>query len=259
MNNRVISRILSIIVLSIALAGCATTYNPATGKKEMLLVSTSQEQAMGQDIHNNILKQYKSSGNYLYQKRIKDVGVRVAAKSDRQDISYRFEALESKDLNAFTIPGGYVYATTTLMENATNDDELAAVLAHEIGHTAAKHAAKKIQAAMGYNLLLNAVYALEGDKLKKYWQDIATATNISFQLASLGYSRKDEIEADLLGVRYMSRAGYDPNSMIAFLEKLKNKEGEEKSDWLVFLRSHPYIDDRIKAIRQELDDQKKTY
>jgi len=247
-----IKAVLSAAVFILLLSGCATVYNPATKRQEAVLVGSREELNMGQQINKQVLAQYKVSKNEIYRQRVNDIGAKLARVSERQDIPYKFEVVESKDVNAFTIPGGYVYTTTALMENVANDDELAAVLAHEIGHIAARHAAKKIQTAMGYNVLMATVYALEGEKLKERWRDISLATNVTFELVSLGYSRRDEIAADLLGLNYLKKSGYDPYAMISFFEKLKRIENEKPVKWMVFLRSHPYLDDRIAIAKKEL-------
>lgn len=136
-----------------------------------------------------------------------------------------------------------------------SDDELACVIGHEIGHVAARHIAKKLQAQLGYELLMNIAANKAG------FRDLQKAASITFDLISLGYSREDELLADKLGAKYAYKAGYDPYAMISFLKKLKELNKGEMG--IVFLRSHPYasqrielMDKQIKSIIEKVDKEK---
>ena len=139
------------MVLSIS--GCATIYNPATQRKEFYLINTGQEVGMGQEMDAELHKKLKVLNNPLMQMRLDRIGNRIAAVSDRQDLTYTFRVVEDKELNAFAIPGGFVYVNSALMNLAT-DDELAGVVAHEIGHVAARHSVKRLQTALGYQIVM---------------------------------------------------------------------------------------------------------
>lgn len=237
---------LLLLLYGLSLTGCATVYNPATRRNELILIDTQNEVALGRDLDNQIHKKLKVLKDPKKQERLENIAFRVAGFSDRQDLSYHFKIIDDKDFNAFAIPGGFIYVNSGLMEAAT-DDELACVLAHEIGHVAARHSVKKLQAAMGYQLLMSIALGVSGQ------QNIARATDIVFELTSLGYSRQDELLADKLAVRYSKRAGFDPNGMITFFRKLQ-KEAEKKGGTLPIelFSSHPDIEERIKNAEKEI-------
>ena len=151
-------------------------------------------------------------------------------------------------MNAFTTPGGNIYLFSGLMDKLTTDDQIASVLAHEIGHCAARHTVKKYQAALGYNLIGSiALGQVAGEKAKEI---TSMSSNVIMNLVFSAYGRKDEYEADHLGVKYLRMAGYDQKAMITTLETL-DEESKGAGAPLV-LRSHPYIPDRIEAIKKEI-------
>jgi len=228
------------------LAGCVTIYNPATQKKETLLIDTRSEVSLGRNMDMQVQSQFQVLSDPWKQNRLDNIGQKIAAASDRQDLIYHFKIIKDAELNAFTIPGGYIYVNSGLMERAS-DDELACVIAHEIGHTAARHTVKKIQAILGYQIVMNIVMSANNNK------STIQAMDIVFSLASLGYGRQDETLADKLAVKYARKAGFNPYGMVTFFEKLK-KEAEEKGANfnLVFLSSHPPIDERIKNVKNEI-------
>jgi predicted Zn-dependent protease len=178
------------------------------------------------------------------QERLDRIGARVAAVSDRQDIIYRFKVVDNKELNAFALPGGFLYVHNSLMRSA-NDDELACVLAHEIGHVAARHSVKRLQSVLGYQLLSGIVFGVAGRAA------LHQAMDVVHELISLGYSRKDELAADDLAVRYSSRAGFNPMGMATFLEKLKGA-ASAGVPMPAFLSSHPAIDERIARVKAQI-------
>lgn len=236
-----------IFLLSLLLlCGCITIYNPATGRRETLLIDTDSEVALGRDMDKEIQKRVKLLTEQDMRQRLESVGSRVAKFSDRQDLIYYFRIVKDRELNAFAIPGGFIYVNSGLIKMA-NDDELAGVIAHEIGHIAARHSVKKLQAALGYQVIMGIVLGLSGKN------EIARATDLVFNLGSLGYSRQDELLADKLAVRYSKGAGFNPYGITTFFEKLK-KEAEEKGHNLriEFLSSHPDINERIKRVKEEM-------
>ena len=233
-------------------SGCATTYNPATGRDEAIFINTASEVAIGNSAASQIAQKYKISQDEYAIERLERIGKRVAAASDRQDLEYTFYLIEDKTLNAFTIPGGHVYIFRGLYDKL-DDDELAAVMAHEIGHVSARHIVKKMQASLGYQLLstvaLIAYTSGHDDKKKRQAGYVAYAGATAFNLVQLGYSRQDEYEADELAVKYSAAAGFDPDGMRRALEVLR---AEEKKGIPVpyILRSHPYIEQRIERLTE---------
>lgn len=233
-----------LIFVLILLGGCTTIYNPATGRKESFFIDTKTEAVLGKDMAKEIDREMKLSGDPMVLERLEKIGKRVAAVSDRTDVSYSFNVVEEKEFNAFAIPGGGIYVNSGLLL-AANDDELAAVVAHEVGHIAARHSVKRLQAALGYQLLSSIALGVSGE------DKVLQAVDVVFGVVTLGYSRKDEYLADRLGVKYSKLAGFNPQGMVTFFQKLK-QEGKSSSFNLVFLSSHPPIDERIKEAGKEI-------
>ena len=233
------------------MSGCSLlTYNTATEQREFIIIPTDVEVSMGNDIHKQISSEFNLSKNQRQLDRLKKIGNRLAAVSDRQDYSYKFFLLEKNELNAFTTPGGNVYVLTGLMDKLDTDDEVAAVLAHEIGHCAARHTIKKFQAAVSYNIIGSIIFSQL--KMEEQVQRLAAlSTNMAMNLIFSAYSRKDELQADRLGLKYMYLAGFDVNGMIKTFEILKKESNEKKG--IPILRTHPYIDDRITMAKQEIE------
>jgi len=237
---RISNKIFILTALPLFLTGCATVYNPATGAKEYIMIGTAQEVSIGNQVAAEIEAKYKLSQDTALIERVNAIGRKIAAVSDRQDLKYYFKVLDSKEINALSTPGGYVYVNSGLMDTA-NDDELAAVVGHEVGHIAARHAVQAMQANMGASLLASLVFS----QVKTAGQ-VRQAAAIGLNLIMLGYSRGDEFEADKLGVRYAYYAGFDPNGEVTFLEKLQRQEkGSSANKAPVYLSSHPLYSDRI--------------
>ncbi len=236
--------------MSILICGCATVYNPATQRKEVILIDDKTEVSLGKNVAQQLASEQPLSHDPDLRERVERIGKKIAAVSDRQEIPYEFSALKDKELNALSLPGGFVYVNSGLAEKL-DDDELAFVLGHETGHVAAKHAVKKIQSNMAFSLILSAALAASGSADSSAAGSLANASGQIYNLVSLGYSRQDEYLADKLGVKYAYKAGYNPYAGISALEKIKQDEGKGPKV-LEYLRSHPYVDDRIKMLKQEI-------
>ncbi len=226
--------------LACLIAGCATVYNPVTGVMERTAYSTDDEIRLGETLDRQLKEDYKFSEDREVNRRVQEIGNRVAAQSGRDDLAYRFQTMETEEINAFAAPGGFVYVTTGLLEVVHNDDELAAVLGHEVGHIAARHAIKHAQSRMLFSIPASVIFSTSGEAA------IERAVSAAFQLAQLSYSRKDELEADQLGMLYSRRAGYDPAGMVAFLQTLQRLEKEKPRLIIVPLSTHPPTSLRIE-------------
>ena len=239
---------LACCLLSIAfICGCATIYNPATGKQELILIDTRQETSLGRTISRQIEAEKPLLKNADEVARLRRIGGKIARASDRQDLKYHFNIIDDKELNAFSLPGGFIYVNSGLMDIAT-DDELACVLAHEAGHIAARHSVKKLQTALGYQIIISLAFKNASAI------DTRRALDIIYSVISLGYSRADERLADKLAVRYSYRAGFNPRAMISFLKKLKKEQEKQGTSYhLALLSSHPAIDERIKNTKEEIE------
>lgn len=236
------------MVLSFSLQGCSTIYNPATGRKEFIMISTPSEVEMGKSVHESIVRQYKLSKNSAQIERVRRVGERVSKVSDRQDYEYHFYVLQDDEMNAFTAPGGNVYIYTGLLEKLKSDDQVASVLAHEVGHCAARHTVKKFQAALGYNLISTIVLSRLGEGSAQQITELGS--NAIMNIVFSAYGRQDEYQADQLGVKYMYRACFDPQAAV---ETFKILEADSRGpDVPLILRSHPFIHDRISMAEAEI-------
>lgn len=229
-------------------AGCSTEYNIVTGEQEVFYYSTDKEVQMGQAIAKQVEKEYKLADDPLVQKRLEDIGKRIAAVCDRKDIDYHFKVLDDEEVNAVSLPGGIVYVNKGLVDKASSDDELAGVLAHEVGHIVARHSIKKLQGLQSYSILriLIAQAPQTGE--------VGSAADAAFTELLLGFAREDELLADRLGARYSKLAGYDPHGMISFLEKLREVNKRKPLRPKSYFKTHPYVPDRIRVVKQELGE-----
>lgn len=237
-----------LIPLSFLLSGCSTEYNVATGQEEAYFYSTDREVSIGKSIAKEVEKEYKLTEDPLIQKRVEDIGKKIAGVCDRKDIVYQFRVLEDEEVNAISLPGGFVYVNKGLVDKVANDDELAGVLAHEVGHIVARHSIKKLQAVMGYSILRILTVAVPPGG------GVTGAADAAFTELMLGYGRKDELLADELGTRYIKRAGYNPRAMVDFLKKLQDINRRKPLRPRTYLKTHPYVPDRIRVVKEELGE-----
>jgi len=238
-----------LVPLCLTLSGCTTEYNIATGQEEMFYYSTDSEVQMGRNISKQIEEEYKFAPDPLMQKRVEDIGKKITAVCDRKDIDYHFYVLDEDEVNAVSLPGGYVYINKGLLEKVASDDELAGVIGHEVGHIVARHSIKKLQGYQGYSLLRILVAVAPGSS-----GEIGAAADAAFTELMLGYSREDELLADKLGTRYAKLAGYDPHAMIKFLERLQDINRRKPLRPRSYFKTHPYVPDRIREVKQELGE-----
>jgi predicted Zn-dependent protease len=191
--------ILAILVLPM-LAACST--NPATGQQSFTgCMSDGQERNIGQQYHPQILQEFGGEYNDPAMKAyVNDIGQRLARTSERPNLNYTFTVLDSPVVNAFAVPGGYVYITRGLMALAENEAEVAGVIAHEIGHIAARHTNERYCRGIVAQLGAIGLGVLTGSGA------VAEAANMGAAIYLQGYSREQEFQADLLGVRYLGRA-----------------------------------------------------
>jgi predicted Zn-dependent protease len=228
-------------------AGCAT--NPVTGAGEIMLFDDEQEIAMGRRAHDQVLEQYGRDDNESLQRYVSAVGTRVSKNCERR-LDYHFTVIDSGDINAFALPGGYVYLTRGILAEFIDEAELAAVIGHELGHINARHNMKRLQAALGMNLLTAAVGAATGSPA---WQQVSGTL---LGLVGQKYSRDHEREADALGTHYTARAGYDPWAMSGFLDRLDELHDEDPGLLAALSASHPLTAERVAhtaALAKELE------
>jgi len=241
------SRFFILFFLFFISSGCVTIYNPATEKREIYFIDENMEILIGKNFASQILKEKKVCLDKELNLYVKNIGKKIASVSHRDYLKYHFYILEDKEINAFALPGGFVFVNKGLVDIA-NKDELAFCLGHEIAHICARHPVKRLQASLGIELLLS--IALRNPK----YADLRRGLDIIYKIIALGYSRQDEFLADSLGVYYSYKAGFNPYGAITLLKKLKKKE---KVKPLVFLSSHPPLEARIENIEKRIERLKK--
>lgn len=247
------------LALIVALAGITScTTNPATGKKDFNFFSDpKQEIAMGVQAEPQFIQEY---GGEIPSPRIRqyvsDLGQRLAAVSERRDLPWEYHVVDSDEINAFALPGGKVFVSRGLLARLTNEAQLAGVLGHETGHVNAQHIGQQMSraaAAQGAITLLGV--AAEATN-KDYLRVLGVGAQAGSTVYLLKFSRDQESQADELGVRYMTRLGYNPIAQIQVMEILKAAAGA--GGGLEMLSTHPLPQTRIdrlnKLIKQKFPD-----
>jgi predicted Zn-dependent protease len=229
-----------VLLLSGLLSGCS--YNQATGGSQFNIVSEKEEIKIGRESDKVIRAEYGVYRNKKLQQYVNNIGQRLAKNSGRSNIPYYFTVLDSPVINAFALPGGYVYVTRGVVVQMNSEAELAFVLAHEVSHVAAKHGAQRLSQARSVGTAVLAAQLIFGSDAVSSLDDLI---NTGVKLAVSGYGRGNEFEADLLGLGYAYKSEYDPRTASNFLHTLKKQE-KYKSNWLENLdASHPPTTERI--------------
>jgi len=224
------------------------------------MMSESQEVAAGRQADEQVKKQYKVYESKALQDYVNGVGQRLAKYSHRPDLQYRFTVLDTPEINAFALPGGYVYITRGIMAYLNSEAELAAVVGHEIGHVTARHGVRQQSAAQAANIGLTIASIFVPEINTNVGQNLA---NILGGALLSGYGREQELEADRLGAQYLARTDYDPQAIISVLRVLKNQElkdielakqeGREPRRYSGLFATHPDNDTRLKQVVGEAD------
>jgi len=256
-------RFLIVSCLLALLTGCAQ--NPVTGSNDFVMMSENQEIAIGRQNDAQIKKQYRVYGSKPLQDYVNRVGQRIAKQSHRPDLEYHFTVLDTPDINAFALPGGYVYITRGIMAYLNSESELAAVLGHEIGHVTARHGVRQQSAAQAANigLTIASIFVPEINTVGG-----SNLANIVGGALLSGYGRDHELEADRLGAEYLARTDYDPQAIITVIGVLKNQElqdaklakqeGREPRKYHGVFASHPDNDTRLHQAVGEAEKKNTT-
>ena len=238
--TRLIAAVIGILALS-GLTGCRT--------KSFL--STKQEINLGKEASREVEQQFRVDTKSPDADRVRNIGQRLLPHLDRPGINYTFKVLDVKDINAFSLPGGPVYVFRGLLDMMGDDDDaLACVLGHECGHVAARHAARQLSSNITTSLLINIFIP------NPTYNQLA---GMGAGVVGLKYSRDDEYEADRRGLSYASEAGYDPNGMVRFFDKLarlEHRQGGGDPEWL---RDHPVTQARIDKAEAIIENKDYRY
>ena len=232
--------------------------NPVTGKKELSLMSTKQELALGKQSDPSIVGTFGKYDDDRLQKFINEKGKQMAAISHRPNLPYEFKILDSPVVNAFAVPGGYVYFTRGIMAHFNNEAEFAGVLGHEIGHITARHSAKQYSSQM-----IGQLGFVLGVVLSEDFRQYSNLASTGLQLAFLKFGRNHESQSDKLGVEYSTEIGYDAHEMAGFFNTLHRMRGDGEQI-PTFLSTHPDPLDRYQKVnsmasKQQEKDNKNSY
>lgn len=228
-------------VLALAAGVFACAVNPATGKREIMLISQEQEIAMGREYDPQIVASIGLYPDTALQRYVQDLGLRMARQSERPNLPWTFRVLDDPTVNAFAVPGGYIYITRGILAHFTSEAQLASVLGHEIGHVTARHSAASMSRAQ-----LAQIGLVVGSLANQTFAQMADVASQGLGVLFLKYGRDDENEADALGLRYMRRTGHDVREMpgvFTMLGALSAASGQagKVPDWL---STHPAPEDR---------------
>ena len=234
--------------------------NPVTGERDFVLMSEDAELEMGRKYYSQILQSQTLYQDPKIQSYVQSIGDSLAELSHRSDLIYRFTVLDSPDVNAFALPGGYIFINRGLMVYLSSEEELAAVLGHEIGHVTARHSVRQISQAQVLSIISYAVAREAGSAAG----DLA---NIASGALVAGYGRDMELQADSLGAEYMAKQGYSALGMIDTISVLKEHElystevskrrGSNQQTYHGIFASHPSNDSRLKEVIKKADSLRK--
>lgn len=244
------------VLCALSLTHCAT--NPVSGNPNFVTMSEAQEINTGRSEDKKVREQYGSYDDPALQRYVNDIGQRLARTSHRAGLQYQFLVVDSPEVNAFALPGGYIYVTRGILAYLNSEAELAAVLGHEIGHVTARHSVQQLSAATAANVGASLLQIFV-PQIRNSGGD-ALINTLGGVLLS-GYGREHELEADRLGAEYLARTGYDPQAMIKVVGVLKNQElfdaevakaeGREPRAYHGLFASHPDNDTRLQEVVRE--------
>lgn len=247
-------RISNTLCFLLILQACST--NPVTGRAELAL-SENWERSVGPQYHEQIMKGYTVYEDPELQAYVNKIGQRLAAKSHRPDLPFTFTLLDSPQVNAFAIPGGYVYVTRGIMAYMTKEAHLAGVIGHEIGHVTARHGAQRAAQQQVAGVGSAAVAIATGSS------ELAKASNLLGGALMSGYGRTQELQSDSLGAEYIAKNNYSPDDMIGVIGILKNQElfnreraqaeGREVQGYHSLFSTHPKNDTRLQGVIKAAD------
>lgn len=262
LTNRITRAATLIIALSLFFFLTSCAVNPATGSANLVLMSESREKEIGLEEHEKVLASMPLFEDEELLAYVREVGNKAAAVSHRPNLEYTFNIIDSPEINAFALPGGYVYVNRGLLTFMNSEAELAAVLSHEIGHITARHAVQQqargriAQTAATVGGFVTAVATGSG----YVGSQISEVASIWAQTGLSGFGRENELEADSLAAEYLVKAGYDPAAMIDVITVLKNQEdfnrlvSNNSGGYHGLFATHPRNDTRLQQAIAQVSD-----
>jgi predicted Zn-dependent protease len=240
--------IVCVAALSLAAVLIACAVNPATGKRQLVLISEADEIAIGRQNDQAMVQSLGLYDDEKLQAYVQDLGRRMAAKSERPHLDWTFRVVDDPVVNAFALPGGFVYITRGILAHMNSEAELAGVVGHEIGHVTARHGVNQMSKQQLAQLGMGLGMAVSED-----FRAVADLAGQGLGLLFLKYSRDDERQADDLGLRYMSREGYDPRPMADFYSVLREVgEAAGASPVPSLFSTHPQPENRRERLHEEI-------
>jgi len=236
-----------LLLLAVILFIPSCSVNPVTGKRQLMLISENQEIAMGRGYDPQVLStfgEYKDEQLYAFMEKL---GTEMGLISHRPNLKYHFKILDTPVINAFAVPGGYIYFTRGILAKFNNEAELVGVMGHEMGHITARHTAvQQSRQQLGQLLLIGGMIASED------FRQLAGYAMQGMQLLFLSFSRENEREADRLGVEYTAKVNYDAYKMADFYQVLQKMTLESHQGGVpTFLSTHPDPGDRYNAVKRD--------
>jgi predicted Zn-dependent protease len=230
---------------------CSTTSdNPVTGEKQRVSLTAEEEIALGRQLAPQMAAQFGGVSSSAMRERVQQVGARIVSRSAASKTPYKYSfhlLADRKTVNAFALPGGQIFITEALLGLLETEDELAAVLGHEVGHVLARHSAEHLAKQQLTQQLIGAVIVGSGS------YDTAQLAQLAGSLITMKHGRDDELESDALGLRLVREAGYDPRAMIRVMQVLEKASGGSRQP--EFASTHPSPANRIERIREQLAKQ----
>ena len=222
-------------------SGC-TAVNPITLKKEFNVVSEEKEIMLGRKADPQIINHFGLYNDPDLQRYVNQVGQKIAQVSDRNHLKFYFRVLDDPMVNAFALPGGYIYVTRGILAALNSEAELAGVLGHECGHVSCRHNVTQVSESMACQIITLVAIASPGSR------EMVPALGSLFNTIMMGYSREKEFQADNRGVEYCFKTGYDPAAIGCFLKSLA-RESQTPPGYLIYLVSHPDTFERVERVR----------
>ncbi len=253
---RIVAPAAMAMLAAVIFAGCTTV--PETGRRQINFMSPGDEMKLGFSEFDKMKKEVPISKDPAANALLQKVGPRIAAVATLPNAQWEFVVFESKEANAFCLPGGKVGVYTGILPITKDEAGLATVIGHEVAHAVARHGGERISTALGLQLIGVAVDA--STQSSKYHDAYVAGFGLGSQLGvALPHSRLQESEADHLGLLYMARAGYDPEASVAFWQRFAdfNKQQGGATPW--FLRTHPLDEKRIEQLRGWMPEAKAQF